>query len=97
MVHGHDPALTVPGIESVPLEFFPLGIGQQVTFHPYQGFISWAGLCANPGPKHFGSDGGLAGVGSDSWQVLRVDHWSFATAPESYSMVGSPEPPFVTF
>lgn len=86
VVQGHHPALTVPGVESVSLELLPLGFGDQVTFHPYQGLIGWAGLGADPGSEHLSCNGSLAGVRADSWEVLGVQHWSFATAQESYTI-----------
>lgn len=92
VIEGHDPAFTVPGVESLSLELLPLGFGDQVALHPYQGLISWAGLGAHPGSKHLGCDGGLAGVRPDAWQVFGVQHCSVATAPESYRMGGGSKP-----
>lgn len=74
VIHCHDPTLTMPGVESVSLKLLPLGFGDQVALHPYQGLISWAGLLANPGPEHFSCQIGLADVGTDSGQVLCVEH-----------------------
>ena len=74
VIQTHHPAFTVPSVEAVSLKLLPLGFGDQVAFHPYQGLILGAGLGANPGSEHLGCNGGLAGVRSDSWQVLSVEH-----------------------
>ena len=84
VVQAHDPALTVPSVEAVSLKLLQLGFCDQVAFYPHQGIISRAGLGANPSPKGLGCDGAGTGVRADSWQVLCVEHWSVATAPESY-------------
>lgn len=88
VIQTHHPALAVPGVETVSLKLLPLGCGDQMALHPYQGLIllTLSLLGPSPNPKQFGGDGGLTGIGSDSRKVFGVDHWSFATAPESYSM-----------
>ena len=94
MIQTHNPALTMPGVESVSLKLLPLGHGDQVALHPYQGLVllPLSLLGPSPDPEHFSCQIGLADVGTDSGQVLCVEHWSFATAPESYSIGWAPEP-----
>ena len=86
VIQGHDPALTVPGMEAVSLKLLPLGFCDQVAFYPHQGIIGRAGLGANPSPELLSCDGAGTGVRADSWQVLSVDHGTFATASESYTI-----------
>lgn len=82
MIQTHNPALTMPGVEAVPFELLPLGHGDQVALHPYQGLVllPLSLLGPNPDPKHFGGNGGLACIWSDSRQVFGVDHGSIAFA-----------------
>jgi len=76
----------VPSVEAVTLKLIPLLGGQLVTLSPYRlGAGLGLGL-AHPGSELLGGQISLADVGTDSRQVLSVDHGAVATASESYSI-----------
>ena len=87
----------MPSVEAVTLKLFPLLTSQLVTFSPYRlGAGLGLGL-AHPGSELLGCQISLTDVGTDSRQVLCVDHGAVATTPESYTITRARQPSPVTY